>query len=295
MTYSYIYKEKQRSLRYLRDAILVGQYDFPLLKPSFAVPRNVHSFNERNSICYPSISWIDYFIDDSHFTIMKKLDDFEWLEKLETLKTIPEIKEALSFLKFEWCRRVYVWIDSIAKSLRSFEGVISPDFSVYPEMPSIERIYFARQSRIVAYRMQQLGLNIIPSTSWAFIEDFDWCLDGILPNSSLAISTNGCKREEYSRRIFLEGVEEIQNRLHPLHLIICGGGFEELEKYNNIVYYPSFSQRLRLKLEEKKLKELLLKKHFGQLEFSFVQEAKHVFNWSDHTNGKYMSKISERR
>jgi len=291
MVYSYVYKEHQRSLRYLKDAILVGKYDFPLLKPSFAIPRNVHSFHERKSVCYPAISWLDYFIDDSYFIIMKKLDDFEWLKNLETLNTIPEIREALSFLKLELCHSIYVRLDLIAKSLRSFEGVISPDFSVYPEMPEIERIYVSRQSRIIAYRMQKLGINIVPSISWAFIEDFDWCLDGILPNSSVAISTNGCKREEYSRRIFLEGVEEIQNRLNPLYLIICGGGFDELKKYDNIVYYPSFSQRLRLRLEEKKLKELLLKKHFGQLELPFMQEAKHVFNWSSHTGVKCMSNL----
>ena len=43
---------------------------------------------------------------------------------------------------------------------------------------------------------------------------------------------------------FIDGVDEIQKRLKPSHLIIAGGPVSELDaKYDNIIYYPNFSQR----------------------------------------------------
>ena len=47
----------------------------------------------------------------------------------------------------------------------------------------------------------------------------------------------------YSQRMFFRGVEELQNRKSPSHLIVCGRKTAGLEKYGNIIYYPCFSQR----------------------------------------------------
>ena len=110
--------------------------------------------------------------------------------------------------------------------------------------------------------MQRSGINIIPSISWAVMDDFEWCLDGIPQHSSVAISTNGCKSEEYSKKMFLEGTAMLQQKLKPYKLIVCGSGFSELEEYQNIIYYPSYSQRLHKKLKEEG----------RQYEFSFVKE-----------------------
>lgn len=62
-------------------------------------------------------------------------------------------------------------------------------------------------------------------------------------SSSIAISSNGCMSSPYSRRIFQKGVEELQIRKKPTHLIVCGREVSELDKYDNVLYYPCFSQR----------------------------------------------------
>ena len=43
--------------------------------------------------------------------------------------------------------------------------------------------------------------------------------------------------------IFFKGVEELQLRKNPSKLIVCGREMPELKKYDNILYYPCFSQR----------------------------------------------------
>ena len=48
-----------------------------------------------------------------------------------------------------------------------------------------------------------------------------------------------------SKNVLLEGVDKLQEILHPSNLIIAGGPLPELdEKYDNIRYYKNFSQRL---------------------------------------------------
>ena len=170
MKNSCFYKERQRQLDYLCDAILVGKYKFPLLQPTKAIPRNVCSFTERKKVKEAKYSWVDFFVDDSHFITMKKIEYISIFENLEKLKKNSTIKKFLHVLEYNKLYNVYIRLKKIIKSLRHFEGVITPDFSLYPEMEIIDRILNARLSRITAYYMQRSGINIIPSISWAVME-----------------------------------------------------------------------------------------------------------------------------
>ena len=95
----------------------------------------------------------------------------------------------------------------------------------------------------MAFYLQQQGFNVIPVASWSNPDDFDWCFDGLPEDSSIAISSNGCMSSPYGKRILLEGVAELQKRKNPYKLIVCGRHIKELDIYENVMYYPSFSQR----------------------------------------------------
>ncbi len=191
------------------DATLIGKYRLPQLKPTQAIPSQVISFNERNSIKCPSNYWVDFFIDDALF---------------EGFWNHPE----MSF-----------------DHLRRFAGVITPDYSMLPEMLPAQRSWNCTRNRVMAYYLQQNGFNIIPVASWCEENDFEWCFDGLPIGSSIAISTNGCLSSPYSHNILLQGVKELYRQKSPTHLIVCGRHMPELDKYPNVVYYPSFSQRWR--------------------------------------------------
>ena len=258
-----IKKFDYHKLYYSHDATRVGVFDMPKLRVTYAIPRNVISFNERKSISNPSDRWVDFFIDDYKFAIMEKMIYIPKNVNNSTIKSNILLDEVYRLYEGYMLNKVYKQLDRLIKDLKRFEGIITPDFSLFPEMPKSQRIWNCYQSRVIAYYMQQLGLNIIPSVAWALEEDLSWCFDGLPINSSIAISTNGCKTGPYSKRIFLLGVEELQRIIKPKHLIICGSIFKELEKYDNIIRYNSFSQRLAIKLKNKIIQNV------QQYEFAF--------------------------
>lgn len=192
---------------YWHGATLVGKYRLPQLKPTQSIPRNVIGYNERSGIRDPEEHWIDFFIDDALF---------------ESFWSHPE-------MSFE--------------NLRKFEGIITTDFSMHPELLPGQNIWNCTRNRVMAYYLQSNGFDVIPVATWCEVDDFDWCFDGLPEESSIAISTNGCMSSLYSKCIFLKGVEELQLRKNPSKLIVCGREMPELEKYDNILYYPCFSQR----------------------------------------------------
>lgn len=200
-------------MHYWNDATLVGKYRLPQLEPTQFIPHEVVGFNERSSVRNPKAHWIDFFIDDIHFECIWNRADF-YLEKLA-----------------------------------KFDGVITPDFSMLPEMVPGQIIWNNTRNRVLAYYMQKHNINIIPTASWCYRSDFDWCFDGLPEDSSIAVSTNGCKSSPYGLNTFMRGVEELYRQKNPSHLIVCGRKIEELSNYDNIIYYPCFSQRLQERLK----------------------------------------------
>lgn len=194
-------------LYYWHGATLVGKYRLPQIEPTQAVPQNVISFHERKRISNPETCWVDFFVDDARY---------------ENFWNHPEV----SF-----------------SSLKRFAGVITTDYSMLPEMLPGQKIWNCTRNRVMAYYLQQQGINIIPTASWCTEDDFEWCFDGLPENSSIAITTNGCMSSPYGRRMLLTGVEELQRQKSPSHLIVCGRPLAELDGFHNMVYYPSFSQR----------------------------------------------------
>lgn len=192
---------------YWHDATLVGKYRLPQLKATQSIPHDVISFNERKGVNKPQNHWIDFFIDDSLF---------------ESFWNHPE----QSF-----------------NNLKKFAGIVATDYSMYPELLPGQNIWNCTRNRIMAYYLQINNFNVVPVASWCNEDDFEWCFDGLPEHSSIAVSTNGCLSSEYGRQMFFSGVEELQNRKSPSHLIVCGRELSGLEKYGNVIYYPCFSQR----------------------------------------------------
>lgn len=133
--------------------------------------------------------------------------------------------------------------DALFENLKRFAGIITTDYSMLPEMLPTQRLWNCTRNRVMAYYLQQNGFNIIPVASWCLESDFEWCFDGLPENSSIAITTNGCMSSPYGKRILLRGVEELQKQKSPTNLIVCGRHVDELDIYDNVHYYPSFSQR----------------------------------------------------
>lgn len=88
-----IKKIDYHKIYYSHNAIRVGEFDMPQLKATHAIPRNVVSFNERNSISEPADKWIDFFIDDYKFAIMKKLLVLPTYQQISIIKKTSIVRE----------------------------------------------------------------------------------------------------------------------------------------------------------------------------------------------------------
>ena len=77
--------------------------------------------------------------------------------------------------------------------LRQYECILSPDFSLYMDMPMPMKIWNIYRSRLIGQYYQSQGIKVIPTLSWAEEETFEFCFEGIPKGSIVSISTIGVK------------------------------------------------------------------------------------------------------
>ena len=86
--------------------------------------------------------------------------------------------------------------------------------------------------------MQRSGCRVIPTVSWADIDSFDFCFDGITPGSVVAVSSVGTMYAKECHKIFLRGFEAMNEKLNPDKIILYGKVPDELKsgKYEIISF-----------------------------------------------------------
>jgi len=52
-------------------------------------------------------------------------------------------------------------------------------------------------------------------------------------------SSNGCLANPYGKKILLREIEELQKQKNPFKIVFCGKPMEELNHFDNIIYYPN--------------------------------------------------------
>lgn len=170
----------------VKDATFTGEYDFPKLKRTLYVPRNIIPFNLAKTEQHPSDKWLHFFIDDYQF------------------------------------ERIWNYPNKYIPLLNRFEGVISTDFSMFLKMSKAQRIWNCYRNRVMDYWMQSLGLNVVPVVEWAKYSELSWCMDGIPRNSTVAVGFYGTMKDVRSRYGLLKGIERICTELSP-HTLVCYG------------------------------------------------------------------------
>lgn len=107
--------------------------------------------------------------------------------------------------------------------LKLFDCCLTPDFSMYLEMPMAMQLWNVYRSRLVGQIMQDNGITVIPTLMWSTPESYDFCFDGIEPGGVVSVSTIGVKQQKDSRDYFTIGMDEAIKRLNPSHVVVYGG------------------------------------------------------------------------
>lgn len=122
--------------------------------------------------------------------------------------------------------------------LRQYKFVLTPDFSLYSDMPLWRQMESIAHNRWVGANWQSEGLTVITTISWSTSSSFEFCFDGVEQGSIVAIGMIGCKS---SKLAFMRGYMEMLNKIQPCAIICFGKPFKEME--GNIISVDYISSR----------------------------------------------------
>lgn len=121
--------------------------------------------------------------------------------------------------------------------LRPYKGMLTPDFSMYIEMPIVIQLYNTFRNRWCGAYFAEKGLKVIPTVNWGLEESYDFCFAGIEKGSAVAISTymfHEHGNHASQKELFLNGYNEMMRRIEPEYVICYSEPFSEMT--GNIVY-----------------------------------------------------------
>lgn len=186
-----------------------GRFEMPILEPVDHIPKKLQGFNYvLNKPDYEA--GVHFFLDDYQFERIWQRPEF-YIEKLS-----------------------------------QFDCVLTPDFSLYIDMPVAMQVWNVYRSRLIGQVMQGYGYTVIPTVSWAYSDSFSFCFDGLPEGVTLAISTIGVKQNEEQLEIWRDGMNAMIELLKPKRLLVYGGAVEY--DYGDIeVYYFENATTERMK------------------------------------------------
>lgn len=128
--------------------------------------------------------------------------------------------------------RVWNYPEKYIEVLAQYDGILTPDFSLYMDMPMPMKIWNTYRSRQIGAFYQAQGLNVIPTLSWAEENTFEFCFKGIEKGGTVSVSTVGVKNDDEAMEIWAAGMKEAIRQVEPVRVIEYGGdiGFD----YNGI-------------------------------------------------------------
>lgn len=126
--------------------------------------------------------------------------------------------------------------------VKAAEVALTPDFSLYSDMPKAIQIYNTYRNRWLGKFWQERGIKVIPTLSWSDRESFKFCFLGIPEKTVVAVSTVSINKG--ITKNFLDGFACAVGRLNPSKVLCYGKVLPEMLEYiaeDRIKQYrPSF-------------------------------------------------------
>lgn len=166
----------------------MGEWEIPAISgiKSIEMPEKWVSFSECRKEKEPANCGVHFFIDDYRF------------------------------------QAVWTHPDRYIDLLRRFKIVLSPDFSMYTDMPRALQLYNHYRKQWLSAYWQKCGITVIPTISWSDAESFAWCFDGIPCGGIVAVSSVGTQKRKAAKEAFASGYERMNQELTPETVLYHG-------------------------------------------------------------------------
>ena len=152
-------------------------------------------------------------------------------------KTSNEFEKGIHFYIDDYqFERIWNAPHNYMEILKQFDCVLTPDFSLYTEMPLPMQIWNVYRSKLIGQIMQDYGIKVIPTLQWCMPNSFDFAFDGIEQGGTVSVSIIGVKRDEEASKIWFNGMDEAIRQLKPKNIIVYGGDIGYDFKDINVVY-----------------------------------------------------------
>ena len=135
--------------------------------------------------------------------------------------------------------RVWASPEKYIDVLREYECILTPDFSLYMDMPMPMKIWNIYRSRQIGAYYQARGIKVIPTVSWAEAETFEFCFLGIPKGSIVSVSTIGVKQDSEALEIWEEGMRAMIEQIEPSTILVYGGELEFDYGDINVIYFDN--------------------------------------------------------
>ena len=112
--------------------------------------------------------------------------------------------------------------------LKKFKGVISPDFSLYRDMPLIMQKWNTYRSRAIGHWLEENGIEVIPNVRFSDERSFKFCTLGVRKNSIISIGTHGLIKIKEEKDYLINGLDYVVNHIKPTMIIIYGKAPEDI-------------------------------------------------------------------
>lgn len=138
--------------------------------------------------------------------------------------------------------RIWQRPEDYIKRLTAYSCALTPDFSLYLDMPLPIKIWNVYRSRLIGQIMQRYGIEVIPTLSWGDADTFDFAFEGLPVNSVVSVSTVGVLNDSESLAIWKAGMDEAIRRLKPSAVVVYGNDIDYDFGDTKAVYFKSNTQ-----------------------------------------------------
>ena len=198
------------------------------------------------------------FIRDTHKSFLVKKSDYSWGGqydmpgirkqdiKAEEIQKLVLFSKAVKMNKKElresWVHfyeddyefeRIWNNPKQYLNMLKKAAGVISPDFSLYRNMPLAMQIWNTYRNRAIGSYLQQNGIKVIPNISFGDEKTYSFCCDGAEPGGIISIGSHGTLKNKEDKEYFIKGMEFSLLELKPKTLIIYGSANKQMSDIIN--------------------------------------------------------------
>lgn len=160
-------------------------------------------------------------------------------DQINTKSRAKEDKSIHFFNDDNKLNKVYYSPEKYFMKLAKFEAVLTPDFSLYTDMPLIIQMYSVFKNRWCGAYWQDKGLRaVIPTITWGNEESYEFCFLGVEEGSIVAISTLNVYKE---KELFMKGYNKMMEVIKP-ELIYCYGIKPFPEMKGNVIWIEYLSK-----------------------------------------------------